>query len=232
MDKWFIKRGDHVIGPGSLEQLQKAAKKGGITADTLVANNPNGPWIPASQSGILPGMQQNPFLQGTVRMDKRGPGSLAFKLDSKFKERPVYGKSDGYASFLERAIAIIIDSVVLWIGSSLLSLLLTPLFFIASSFATGWFTVITMTLVGTFLPAIVYFIVIQEKWGWTVGRKVMGIHVEMENGSAPDMRVFTIRYVGAMISSVFLLIGYIIALADPKTRTWHDKIAGTVVVKE
>jgi RDD family. len=41
-----------------------------------------------------------------------------------------------------------------------------------------------------------------------------------------------LRWVGMIISGLVLLLGYIWILIDKKNQGWHDKIAGTYVIKE
>ncbi len=50
--------------------------------------------------------------------------------------------------------------------------------------------------------------------------------------SRPDMKTFLVRYFGAIVSGLMLGLGYFMALSDPKFQTLHDRIAGTIVVKD
>jgi uncharacterized RDD family membrane protein YckC len=66
--------------------------------------------------------------------------------------------------------------------------------------------------------------------GQTLGKKALGIRVVDFNTGGPigGGRGF-LRYIGRIPSSIFFL-GYLWMLWDPQKQTWHDKIAGTVVV--
>jgi uncharacterized RDD family membrane protein YckC len=77
-----------------------------------------------------------------------------------------------------------------------------------------------------------YFVYWQHEWGYTIGRKVMKIHVEMADRSRPDMKAFLVRYLGSVVSGLILGLGYFIAFSDPKFQTLHDRLAGTIVVKD
>jgi uncharacterized RDD family membrane protein YckC len=40
-----------------------------------------------------------------------------------------------------------------------------------------------------------------------------------------------VRYIGQIISAIPIGLGYFWVLWDPKHEAWHDKIAGTKVIK-
>jgi uncharacterized RDD family membrane protein YckC len=55
--------------------------------------------------------------------------------------------------------------------------------------------------------------------------------VDARTGSAPTLRQLVIRYVGYYVSIVPLLLGLFWVGWDPRKQGWHDKLAGTVVVR-
>lgn len=50
-------------------------------------------------------------------------------------------------------------------------------------------------------------------------------------GGAPSMRQYVIRYLGYYLSMLPLFLGFLWVAFDPKKQGWHDKLAGTVVVR-
>ena len=54
--------------------------------------------------------------------------------------------------------------------------------------------------------------------------------VDAKTGKKPTLVQFLLRYAGYFLSSIFLL-GFIWIAFDKKKQGWHDKIAGTVVIK-
>ena len=54
--------------------------------------------------------------------------------------------------------------------------------------------------------------------------------VDAKTGKKPTLVQFLLRYVGYFLSSIFLL-GFIWVIFDKRKQGWHDKIAGTVVIK-
>lgn len=82
------------------------------------------------------------------------------------------------------------------------------------------------------LVGLVYVIGFWTAWnGQTPGKKAMGIRIVKADGSAFGVVPGIIRYVGYFISALVLLLGFIWILFDKDKQGWHDKIAGTYVVK-
>ena len=67
--------------------------------------------------------------------------------------------------------------------------------------------------------------------GQTIGKRAMNIRViDFTNGEPLGIGKALLRYVGRIASSIVCLLGYFWMLWDDQKQTWHDKIAGTVVV--
>jgi uncharacterized RDD family membrane protein YckC len=67
--------------------------------------------------------------------------------------------------------------------------------------------------------------------GQTLGSRALNIRVVKTDGSYLDYVGAFLRYVGFVISCVVFLIGVIWAAFDAQKQGWHDKIAGTYVVR-
>jgi len=67
--------------------------------------------------------------------------------------------------------------------------------------------------------------------GQTIGKSALNISVRdsATGGSIGYTRAF-LRYVGRIISTIPIFLGYFWMLWDPNKQTWHDKIANSVVV--
>jgi len=55
--------------------------------------------------------------------------------------------------------------------------------------------------------------------------------VDAKTGKKPTLVQFLLRYIGYFLSSIFLL-GFIWIAFDKRKQGWHDKIAGTVVIRD
>jgi uncharacterized RDD family membrane protein YckC len=122
--------------------------------------------------------------------------------------------------FLTRALALIIDAVVVGIISSILNAILFGGDVVRGNGVT--------TLLG--LGYYLYF------WsayghGQTLGNRVLSIRVVKTDGSELTLIDAFIRYVGLILSFICLFIGVIWVAFDANKQGWHDKIAKTYVVK-
>jgi len=67
--------------------------------------------------------------------------------------------------------------------------------------------------------------------GQTPGSRVLGIRVVKTTGAELTLVEAFIRYVGFILSCIVIFIGVIWVAFDANKQGWHDKIAGTYVVK-
>jgi len=68
--------------------------------------------------------------------------------------------------------------------------------------------------------------------GQTPGKMVMKIKVvDAETGEVPDAGKAILRYVGYLVSSIPLGLGFFWVLWDEKREAWHDKMVKTRVVR-
>ena len=79
---------------------------------------------------------------------------------------------------------------------------------------------------------LVYETVLLSQWnGQTIGKKILGIRVVTTGGGKLDALKAFIRAISKILSALPLDLGFLWALWDSKSQTWHDKIADTYVVK-
>jgi uncharacterized RDD family membrane protein YckC len=125
------------------------------------------------------------------------------------------------ASWGTRALAIIIDAIGVGIIASAVSAVL-------GGDATG-----TQSQGLSTLLQAAYFTYFWSAagQGQTLGSRVLNIRVVKTDGSYLDYVGAFLRYVGFFISCVVFLLGVIWAAFDAQKQGWHDKIAGTYVVK-
>ena len=67
--------------------------------------------------------------------------------------------------------------------------------------------------------------------GQTIGKLAMGIRVVSVGGQPVSVGMSFARAAMKIISGLVLLLGYLWMLWDPNKQTWHDKVAGTYVVR-
>src|SRR4029079_4318355 len=126
------------------------------------------------------------------------------------------------AGFGTRFLAILIDSI----GLGIISGLLAGVFNAGGTWKTNASSL--QTLIG-----IAYFCYFWSTYGkgQTLGMRALNIRVVKTDGSQVDLIGAFIRYIGLVVSIACLFIGVIWAAFDGNKQGWHDKIAGTYVVK-
>jgi len=115
------------------------------------------------------------------------------------------------ATFLDRVAAFALDAVLVAIAVNLLDL----------SRHDGWFP----------LLLIAYHIAFWAWRGTTLGGIVVGLRVIRVQGTDLRFPDALVRGLSGIFSIAALGIGCFWMLHDPEKQMWHDKIAGTLVVK-
>ena len=133
-----------------------------------------------------------------------------------------------YVGFWNRTAAALIDSALLVIvtlpiqqllsGNELRSLTQSPFGF--------W-----DMMAGYVLPAFA-ILVFWKYRSATPGKMFMAAEiVDAVTGRKPNTRQLVLRYIGYYVSTIPLLLGLIWVGLDARKQGWHDKLAGTVVVR-
>jgi uncharacterized RDD family membrane protein YckC len=81
------------------------------------------------------------------------------------------------------------------------------------------------------LVSLVYEVAAPVLWGAHVGKLVFGYRIVTADGRRLNAGTSFLRYLCTYLSSIALFIGYLVAAFDAHKQTWHDKIAGTYVVR-
>jgi uncharacterized RDD family membrane protein YckC len=122
-----------------------------------------------------------------------------------------------YASFGKRFLAVLLDGVILAIINGLISAVLGKNTGLAS-------------LVGILVAWLYYAVQESSEKQATLGKQALGIVVTDLEGKRIDFVKATIRYFSKILSTLILMIGYIMAAFTERKQALHDMIAGTLVV--
>lgn len=114
-----------------------------------------------------------------------------------------------------RFIALVIDGIILGV--------ITGLLFAGGREAGGF--------VGFVVGVVYQWYFLTQQNGQTPGKRVMGIRVIKVSGEPLQFADVLVRYVGYYINTAVIMIGWIWAFFDADKQGWHDKLAGTFVVK-
>lgn len=134
-----------------------------------------------------------------------------------------------YAGFWIRTGAAIIDSILLLI-------IIMPL--LTAIYGTDyWQSVVFIqgswdVLLNYILPAIAVIVFWVYKSA-TPGKMLTKLTiVDAKTGGKPTARQFIVRYLGYYVSMIPLFLGIIWVGIDKRKQGWHDKLAGTVVIRD
>ncbi len=119
-----------------------------------------------------------------------------------------------YAGFWVRFVAMIIDAVIIAVGSGLIS---------AATLGAG----IIVTFVG---PWLYEAFMLSSEWQATVGKRAMSIAVTGIDGNRISFARATGRHFAKWISVLTLGVGFIMIVFTAKKQALHDMIAETLVV--
>jgi len=122
--------------------------------------------------------------------------------------------------FGPRFLAILIDII----GLAIVSGILTSILYQGDTTAGGGL----QTLLG-----VLYYCYFWSSYGkgQTIGMRALNIKVIKTDGSYLDIVGAFLRYIGLIISCLAFFIGILWVAFDAQKQGWHDKIAGTYVVK-
>jgi uncharacterized RDD family membrane protein YckC len=89
----------------------------------------------------------------------------------------------------------------------------------------------TSMLLVVFIPFIIYGVYKYLKCQ-TLGRRILGLTVVNQAGQEVSFWRGALReIIGKFVSAIFFLLGYIWVAFDRDKQGWHDKIAGTYVIR-
>lgn len=77
-----------------------------------------------------------------------------------------------------------------------------------------------------------YFVVLQSQFGWTPGKKIMGLElINVDDEGLPSLKTVILREtLGRFITAISLMLGYLMIFVTEHKQCLHDRIAGTRVI--
>ncbi len=133
-----------------------------------------------------------------------------------------------YAGFWIRTGAVIIDTIlVLIIILPVLTAIYGKDYWVSQSFIQGFWDV----MFNFILPAIavIFFWIYKSATPGKMATKLT--IVDAKTGGKPSTGHFIGRYLGYYVSMIPFFLGFIWVGIDKRKQGWHDKLAGTVVIR-
>ena len=133
-----------------------------------------------------------------------------------------------YVGFWKRVVASLIDTVLMMliIGPVLYSVY-GPEYFKSEKLIQGPADFVLSYLVPA-IAVIAFWSAKQATPGKMVYRAKI---VDSRTGQAPSTIQYVVRYLGYYLSIIPLCLGLLWVAWDPRKQGWHDKLAGTVIVR-
>lgn len=133
-----------------------------------------------------------------------------------------------------RVIALVIDSVIMGIIAWIIFASVLFSFFPSGGFlfwfGFGYYLVLTFTIG---ILELIYSTILDAIWGGTLGKRIMGLQVQMVGGGKVTFDKSFIRNI-SKIWAPFLFLDWIIGIVTPghdPRQKYTDRIAGTTVVQ-
>jgi uncharacterized RDD family membrane protein YckC len=142
-----------------------------------------------------------------------------------------------YAGFWIRFASYLIDVIPFWIIIGIIDQSSGNGFTcVSNGNGNGGVTCTGFGFFGSWLTPLllgVYWVLTWSLMGASLGQKALGMRVvNATNGERIDIGKALLRYVGFVISAIPLTLGLIWAGFDARKQGWHDKMAGTFVVRQ
>jgi len=242
---WYYAENNERRGPIEDAAFQTLVDGGTVKPDTLVWREGLAEWVPYSQAGLavstLPVAADGTVVSSAAACSQCGrlfPADDMVSYENRYvcaeckplffqkiKEGASVAGQREFAGFWIRFGAKFVDGIILNVVGRLLGLVIGLA--LKGDEAAVWIA----AGVGLILNAgyVIYF---TGKYGATPGKMACKIEVIRADGSAMTFGRATGRYFAEILSSLTLLIGYIMAGFDEEKRALHDRICDTRVVRK
>ncbi len=253
MTEWYFADGQDRQGPLSADDMRQRFQRGDITLATLVWREGFAQWAPLSEavdelqlqnlasaasnlgSGIdlrgdytaidngtapLPGTGGGTYSPYTAPAAATGYGNAAV----------VNGQDVVYAGFWKRYAAYFIDYILLTVVTLPLSMIIN----LTGAGSGNESVQVALTLVVMLLSMVIsigyYAGFHASRGGATLGKMAVGIKVVRGNGERISFLRAFYRYLATIVSSLILMIGFIMAAFTERKQALHDMMCDTLVV--
>ncbi|MFN8310949.1 MAG: RDD family protein [Chitinophagales bacterium] len=132
-----------------------------------------------------------------------------------------------YGSFMRRLVAFLIDRFLIW-----WTLFFTLMHWGYDDFEMwNYHNLFNKEALFAELLVMLYYVLCEtSSWQGTLGKKIMGLKVVTTSFQKLQPKDSILRFLSKYLSSFFAL-GFIWVIFDDHKQGWHDKIAGTYVIK-
>jgi len=253
MTEWYFADGQERQGPLSADDMRQRFQRGEITLTTLVWREGLAQWVPLSEavdelqlqhlasaastvgSGIDLRGDYTAIDNGTAPLPGTGGGTYSpytapAAATGYASTAVVSGQDVVYAGFWKRYAAYFIDYILLTVVTLPLSMIINVMG--VSSGNEG--VQVALTLVVMLLSMVIsigyYAGFHASRGGATLGKMAVGIKVVRGDGERISFLRAFCRYLATIVSSLILMIGFIMAAFTERKQALHDMMCDTLVV--
>ena len=241
---WYYAVGQQQQGPVTEDQMRALAKDGVVTADTMVWREGLADWQPY---GVVSGGATPPAgTTGAVLCAECGKSFVADEVVrfgersicaackptfvQRMQEGAVTSGALDYASVGVRFGAKVLDSLILWVVNTGITLALGMAMGVAQGDPAASMVFLGITILIQTLINLAYGTFFLGKFGATPGKMACKIKVVRPDGSPLGYGRAAGRVLAEILSGMICAIGYIMAAFDEEKRSLHDRICDTRVV--
>ena len=243
---WYYAVGSQQQGPVTEDQLRALAKDGVVTADTMVWRDGMADWQPyGAVSGAAPAAAN---AAGSVLCAECGKSFAADDVVrfgdrsvcaackptflQRMQEGAVTTGALDYATFGTRFGAKILDSLILWVVNTGMTIALGMAVGVAQGDPKASMVFLGVTIVIQTLVNVAYGTFFLGKFGATPGKMACKIKVVRPDGSPLTYGRACGRVFAEILSGMTCSIGYLMAAFDEEKRSLHDRICDTRVIRK
>jgi len=253
MTEWYFADGQDRQGPLSADDMRQRFQRGDITLATLVWREGFAQWAPLSEavdelqlqnlaaaasdlgSGIYLRGDYTAIDNGTAPLPGTGGGTYSpytapAAATGYANAAVVNGQDVVYAGFWKRYAAYFIDYILLTVVTLPLSMIIN----LTGAGSGNESVQVALTLVVMLLSMVIsigyYAGFHASRGGATLGKMAVGIKVVRGNGERISFLRAFCRYLATIVSSLILMIGFIMAAFTERKQALHDMMCDTLVV--
>ncbi|MCW4007699.1 MAG: RDD family protein [Candidatus Bathyarchaeota archaeon] len=135
--------------------------------------------------------------------------------------------------WLYRFLALVIDSIIIGIPVYIIwNFVFWSIFWSGAWWVIGYGSWLILPFIFGIIQ-LFYFVILDVAWGATIGKRILGLKVQMTNGGKVQFGQAFLRNV-SKIYWLFLLLDWIIGIATPgpdRRQKYTDRMAGTTVIQ-
>lgn len=136
-----------------------------------------------------------------------------------------------YAGFWLRFVAYVIDSAIVGVLPAIVALIITPIFFISSRAVAALGVIFFIVPVVGTVGWLYYALMESSTFQATLGKRVLALKVTGMNGEPISFGRASGRFFAKILSSMPLMLGYVMAAFTPRKQALHDLIAACLVIR-